>query len=355
MITVYYRKDGQLALSTATNALDSIPFTDMVWIDVFSPSCPDSPEYQAEDSAVPEGSSKYLPKPDLPCRHSEADINELLDFKLLTPQQAKEILGASEFSESLDAVIANPNFFVLKDHSLQVEPVSFVITSSGVMVSLRHSEFEAFNEIKALLEKEGAARLDGYEIFVALMQSRIAHDAEIVEEVSGSITSLSKDISSNDSIDKSLLYRIIELQERTMILRENTFDLQKVISGILRSKSFTDSQHEKAELMLNDVNSLISHADFGFQRLDYFQDTALGLINIQQNEIMKIFSIAAVIFMPPTLVASIYGMNFKYMPELTWAWHFNGWIVPMGYFFALFLMLLFTFLTVGYFKYKKWM
>ena len=93
--------------------------------------------------------------------------------------------------------------------------------------------------------------------------------------------------------------------------------------------------------MIKDVNSLINHADFSFQRLDYIQDAALGLINIEQNEIVKIFSVAAVIFMPATLIASMYGMNFKFMPELDWVITLSsGRIIPMGYFFALGLVLL---------------
>ena len=98
--------------------------------------------------------------------------------------------------------------------------------------------------------------------------------------------------------------------------------------------------------MLKDVSSLISHADFSFQRLDYIQDAALGLINIEQNEIVKIFSVAAVIFMPATLVASMYGMNFEFMPELDW---------KFGYPLALVLMLIVSGLTYWFFKFKKWL
>jgi magnesium transporter len=107
--------------------------------------------------------------------------------------------------------------------------------------------------------------------------------------------------------------------------------------------------------MIKDVNSLISHTDFSFQRLDYIQDSALGLINIEQNEVVKIFSVAAVVFLPATLVASIYGMNFKFMPELEWVWEVNGWQIPVGYLFAIGLMILASGLTMGYFRYKKWL
>lgn len=327
MITVYRKDKGKIVRESDVDSLASFNADEMVWLDFFIPDAAD-----------------------------RKDLEKAVEKGILTPRQAEEMESATEFSESVDAVIANPNFFVLKDHALEVEPVSFVITSDGVMVSLRHSEFEAFKDIDKLVLDPDLPPKDAYSIFVVLMQSRIDHDAAIVEYVSSQISQLSKDLSKSNKIDKNILYRIIELQERTMILRENTFDLQKVISGILRSKNFSSQQHEVAGLMLKDVNSLISHADFGFQRLDYFQDTALGLINIEQNEITKIFSVAAVIFMPPTLVASIYGMNFKYMPELNWGWRMqNGWMVPAGYLFAIFLMILFTLLTVWFFRYKKWL
>ena len=291
-----------------------------------------------------------------PDKVSVMAMDQLMKAGLLTMNQVEELEGASEFSEGTEGVTASPNFFVLKDHSLQVEPVAFIITQSGLLISLRHSELDAFRDIDMQIESIRPDETDGYTLFVSILQARINRDADIVEYVSHEITELSKDISGSNKIEKALLYRIIALQEKTMILRENTFDLQKVLSGILRSKNFSTSLHDEAELMLKDVNSVISHAEFGFQRLDYFQDTALGLINIDQNEIMKIFSVAAVIFMPPTLVASVYGMNFKYMPELNWAWTLqNGWVIPMGYLFAMFLMVLFTLLTVWFFRYKKWL
>ena len=126
-----------------------------------------------------------------------------------------------------------------------------------------------------------------------------------------------------------------------MVLRENIFDRQRVLSGILRSERFPNDIYPRLQLMIKDVNSLISHTDFSFQRLDYIQDSALGLINIEQNEVVKIFSVAAVIFMPATLVASIYGMNFRFMPELEWVYTLdNGFQIPLGYIFALCLMVL---------------
>ena len=126
-----------------------------------------------------------------------------------------------------------------------------------------------------------------------------------------------------------MLTRISHLQENTMLIRENIFDRQRILSGILRSERFPNDIYPKLQLMIKDVNSLINHADFSSERLDYLQDTALGLINIEQSNVTKIFTVASLFFLPPTMIASIYGMNFAGIQELHWKY---------GYPFALGLM-----------------
>ena len=134
------------------------------------------------------------------------------------------------------------------------------------------------------------------------------------------------------------------MQENTMLIRENIFDRQRILSGILRSERFPNDIYPKLQLMIKDVNSLINHADFSSERLDYMQDTALGLINIEQSNVTKIFTVAALFFMPPTMIASIYGMNFDGIHELHW---------EFGYPYALGLMVLVSILTYLFFKWKK--
>jgi magnesium/cobalt transport protein CorA len=97
---------------------------------------------------------------------------------------------------------------------------------------------------------------------------------------------------------------------------------------------------------IKDINSLFEYTRFGFDRLDYLQDTFLGLVNIEQNKIIKIFTVVNVIFLPPTLIASMYGMNFKVMPELEW---------EFGYPFSIGLMIVFTLIVLLIFKLKKWL
>ena len=236
-----------------------------------------------------------------------------------------------------------------------MEPVSFIISNEGVLVSQRTAESRTFRETEKRLQMNYRSYSPGYHIFISLLEVRIDFDADLVELVAKQVAKQSKDINTEDSIDKYVIHRINALQESTMVLRENFFDRQRILSNILRSERFPNDIYPRLQLMIKDVNSLINHADFRSQRLDYIQDSALGLINIEQNEIVKIFSGAAVIFLPATLIASIYGMNFHFMPELDWIWQVGDVTLPLGYIFAIGLMILASGMTIWYFRYKKWL
>ena len=326
MITVYLKQYNKIIRNADTELFDDFGFDDILWIDLVQPTI-------KEQKAV----------------------ENFMEISLQTKQQVEEIESTSKYSETENAIISNSNFFVPTGDSFEVEPVSFILSNEGVLVSVRQADMRTFREAEKRLQMNYRSFSTGYHILISLLEVRIDFDADLVEMVGRQVSALSKGINKEDSIDKAVIHRINTLQERTMILRENIFDRQRILSGILRSERFPNDIYPRLQLMIKDVNSLISHTDFSFQRLDYIQDSALGLINIEQNEVVKIFSVAAVVFMPATLVASIYGMNFKFMPELEWVWEVNGWTIPVGYLFAIGLMILASGLTMGYFRYKKWL
>ena len=115
---------------------------------------------------------------------------------------------------------------------------------------------------------------------------------------------------------------------------------------MIRIPEFNKIENERLKIIMNDITSLIQHSQFSSERLEYLQNTFLGLANIEQNQVIKIFTVVTVVFMPPTLIASIYGMNFTFMPELKWA---------AGYPFAIALMILSSIIFLWYFKRKKWL
>ena len=327
MITIYLKQYNKIIRNADPKLFDELGYDDILWIDLLNPTI-------KEQKAV-EG---------------------FMEISLQTKQQVEEIESTSKYSETENATISNSNFFVPTGDSFVVQPVSFIISNEGVLVSVRTAEFRTFREAEKRLQMSYRSFSTGYHLFISLLEVRIDYDADLVEMIAKQVAALSKDINSEDSIDKKVIHRINALLESTMLLRENIFDRQRVLSGILRSERFPNDIYPRLQLMIKDVNSLINHADFSFQRLDYIQDAALGLINIEQNEIVKIFSVAAVIFMPATLVASIYGMNFHAMPELDWVYTFpDGTTVPLGYLFAIGLMILFSAGTIWFFRYKKWL
>ena len=327
MITIYLKQYNKIIRNADPKLFDELGYDDILWIDLLNPTI-------KEQKAV-EG---------------------FMEISLQTKQQVEEIESTSKYSETENAIISNSNFFVPTGDSFVVQPVSFIISNEGVLVSVRTAEFRTFREAEKRLQMSYRSFSTGYHLFISLLEVRIDYDADLVEMIAKQVAALSKDINSEDSIDKKVIHRINALLESTMLLRENIFDRQRVLSGILRSERFPNDICPRLQLMIKDVNSLINHADFSFQRLDYIQDAALGLINIEQNEIVKIFSVAAVIFMPATLVASIYGMNFHAMPELDWVYTFpDGTTVPLGYLFAIGLMILFSAGTIWFFRYKKWL
>ena len=327
MLTIYLKQYNKIIRNAEPELLDNLGYDDILWLDLLSPSI-------KEQKAV----------------------ENFMEESLQTRQQVEEIESTSKYSENENSIISNTNFFIPQPGgTFLVEPVSFIISNEGVLVSQRTAESRTFRETEKRLQMNYRSYSTGYHIFISLLEVRIDFDADLVELVAKQVAKLSKDINTEDTIDKEVIHRINALQESTMVLRENFFDRQRILSNILRSERFPNDIYPRLQLMIKDVNSLINHADFSSQRLDYIQDSALGLINIEQNEIVKIFSVAAVIFLPATLIASIYVMNFHFMPELDWIWQVGDVTLPLGYIFAIGLMILASGLTIWFFRYKKWL
>ena len=316
MITIYLKQYNKIVRNADVRLFDDLGYDDILWIDLLSPTI-------KEQKAV----------------------ENFMEINLQTRQQVEEIESSSKYSETENAIICNSNFFMPTGDSFSIEPVSFII-AEGVLVSVRFNEFRTFTESAKRLQMNYRAFPTGYHLLISILEVRIDFDADLVEALAKNIAALSKEISLSDSVDKQMLTRISHLQENTMLIRENIFDRQRILSGILRSERFPNDIYPKLQLMIKDVNSLINHADFSSERLDYMQDTALGLISIEQSNVTKIFTVASLFFLPPTMIARIYGMNFVGIQELHWKY---------GYPFALGLMVLASALTYLFFRWKKWL
>ncbi len=281
MLEIFYKNQGQVITTDDVTALDNLGYDDVLWIDLTSPG----------------GDEK---------RAIEAFLNTTLQSRA----QAEEIESSSRYSESETAIFINTNFLIPGPDSYTMEAISFIICE-GIFVTIRHVQLRSFIDVQRKMTANYRTMPTGYHILAALLENRIDLDADMIEIMAKEIAQYSKKISVGGSLGEELLLDINQLQENTMLVRENIIDKQRMISAFLKSDKFPRDLIPKLNVLIKDVNSLLNHTNFSFERLEYLQNTVLGLINLEQNRIMKIFTFISLLLMPPTLIASIFGMNVE--------------------------------------------
>jgi len=273
-------------------------------------------------------------------------VERTFQVELFTPQEAAEIESSSRYFEDEHSIEANNSFIVYENKCYTAEQVSFLL-KKDILFTLRQADIKAFAEtVRKLKINKSSSVLNGYQIFLLLLETQIDKDADFIEHISKLTSQVSKRLLKEKYYKEDLLLEITEMQENTILARESVVDKQRLVSSLLKSSAVPSSENERLRIIFKDINSILQHTQFSFERLEYLQDTFLGLINIEQNTVIKIFTVVTVVFMPPTLIASIYGMNFDFMPELKWA---------MGYPMAITLMIISSLLFLWFFKRKKWL
>ena len=315
MIRIFYRSGSELLFAQSEKKFAAIGKENVLWIDLISPS---GEEKRATES--------------------------FLGVEIQSRAQAEEIESSSRFSEDDRAIYANTNFLSPADDEMLMDPVSFILVDK-ILATLREIPLRSFDTLQRKILDLPDQFPDGFTVFVEIMDKRVDLDADIVELISKDVSQFSKRINQQEDINEEFLLDINQLQENAMFVRENVVDKQRLISNIVKSKRCPKDPELRSDLavILQDIASLINHTNFAFERLEYLQDTVVGLINLEQNRIMKIFTLISLLLMPATLVASFYGMNVTLpFADKWWAW-------PA-------IALLMVFLVVGIwliFKHKK--
>ncbi|MBR1426009.1 MAG: magnesium/cobalt transporter CorA [Paludibacteraceae bacterium] len=312
-LRIFYKDNDRIKVAKTIRALKELDKKDIIWIDLLDVS-----------------------------DKTEDTLEGFLKIDIQEDEEMEEIEMSSRYIQTDDSIVANSNF--LKDN-FEVEPVNFIL-KNNILVTTRDVELGSFSETVKKMFVNARNFPSGYHVLVALMETRVEKDADMIEDTTDMITKLSLDINANDPVDEDILIQIKDLQEKVTIIRQNIMDKQRVISNFLKCDFFPQDLQPRLTMIIKDINSLFDYTRFGFDRLDYLQDTFLGLVNIEQNKIIKIFTIINIIFLPPTLIASMYGMNFDFMPELHWR---------LGYPFAILMMVIFTLFILLIFKLKKWL
>ena len=291
--------------------------------------------------SVPMGSFVWIDLNDV-SDEIEGELEEFLKIYIQEEEELEEIELSSRYMETPDSIVANSTFLL---DNYEEENISFIL-KNGILVSVRNQHLRSFNETVKKIFANPRNYHTGYHVLVDLLETRIEYDADMIEDMTKEITALSRQIKTDADASDDVLLKIKDLQEKTMLIRENIVDKHRVCSNMLKSELLPTEARNKLSITIKDINSLFEHTRFGFDRLEYLQEAVIGLINIQQNKTIKIFTVVSVIFMPPTLIASIYGMNFDEMPELHWKY---------GYLLSLLSMVVVVGGILYYFKKKKWL
>lgn len=273
-------------------------------------------------------------------------VESHFNIELFTPQEAAEIESSSRYFEDEEYIEANNAFIVYEDKSHTTDHVSFIV-KKDILFTLRSADLRSFaHTVKKLKTFKAISSLNGLHILLTIIEHQIDLDADFIEYITKLTTQISRTLTKKTSLKEGLLIRIAELQENTIMARGSIVDKQRLVSSLIKSNNIGEDEKERLRIVIKDIGSILQHTQFSFERLEYLQNTFLGLVNIEQNQVIKIFTVVTVVFMPPTLIASIYGMNFDFMPELKWF---------LGYPFAIGLMILSSVVFLWYFKRKKWL
>lgn len=281
-----------------------------------------------------------------PTREEKTSVESNFGIELFTPQEAAEIESSSRYFEDEEYIEANNAFIVNEDKSHTTHQVSFIVKKE-ILFTLRDADLRSFAwTVKKLKTFRTTSSLNGLQVLLTIIESQIDLDADYIEYTTKLTTEISRKLTKEKSFKEEILIHITELQENTIVARESIVDKQRLVSSLIKSKSIAEEEKVRLRILIKDVGSILQHTQFSFERLGYLQNTFLGLVNIEQNKVIKIFTVVTVVFMPPTLIASLYGMNFDFMPELKW---------PFGYPFAIGIMVFSSLIFLWYFKRKKWL
>ena len=295
-----------------------------------------------------------------PTLEDERYIEQQMAIDLPTREEMQEIeVSARLYQEDGAEFMTITAASLLESEEPITSPITFVL-KGNTLATVRHAEPKAFANFVQRAQRPNALPCsNGEQIMLGLIEALLDRMADSLERVGSDIDSVSRQVFRKGGKDKpaptgedlqAAIEKIGQSGDLLTKVRESLVSINRALTyhtaGEQEDKKVTKEAKMRAKILYRDVVALTDQAGFLSNKVNFLLDATLGLINLQQNQIIKIFSVAAVVFLPPTLVASIYGMNFDYMPELKWA---------QGYPFALLLMIVSAILPYFYFKRRRWL
>lgn len=317
------------------------------------------------DNVMPEPEPLNIENPNLlhsavwidllsPSRTEKDEVEQHIGHDIPTREEMAEIELSSRLYKENGILFMTATMLAQSDSSNpQLDPVTFVLTDKQ-LITLRYIEPQSFKLFNSKLKKMDAFHRQAETLLIELLDVTIDRLADILELVSIRLENYSKTIfRPHDKQAAKLNYQKLMQEigangDLNTKARESLVTFNRLISFFAQTsgtKIDNEGQLRLASLG-KDIISLSDYANFLSTKINFLLDATLGMVSIEQNDIIKIFSVAAVIFLPPTLVASIYGMNFHVMPELSWRY---------GYLYSIGTILFAAWVPYKYFKYRKWL
>lgn len=282
-------------------------------------------------------------------------VDRLIQTELPTRADMEEIEISSRLYQEEGGVFMTALVLTNADtDQFGADVVTFVLAHDR-LITIRYIDPQPFRTFTARCERTPLHSTRAESVLLNLIDVIIDRMADVLERVGNDVEQISHDVFNPDpghSIGakdfQNVLGRLGRKHSLTSKMRESLLSLGRVLTFLTQATEGKPGKDVRAHIktLTRDVQSLQDHSSFIAGKLSYLQDGTLGLINNEQNNIIKIMSVAAIVFLPPTLIASIYGMNFKYLPELDW----GG-----GYFFSLFLMVVTAVVPYLWFKRRGWL
>jgi magnesium transporter len=264
--------------------------------------------------------------------------------------------SARFYAEDNGDVHIRSDFLVADNSDPRTVRVAFILNldneqlkSKGVLFSIHDEDVPVFRLLRMRARRAPGLIADAKEVLLKLFDADAEYSADTLEGIYDALEKVSSKVLSGDVTDEmasEVLGAIARHEDMNGRIRRNAMDTRRAVSFLMRSKMLSNEQFEEARQILRDIDSLDSHTAFLFDKINFLMDATVGFININQNKIIKIFSVASVALLPPTLIASVYGMNFNFMPELQW---------QFGYPYALGLMVASALLPMWYFRRRGWL
>ncbi len=230
----------------------------------------------------------------------------------------------------------------------QTVTVAFIL-SSNMLFSMHAEDLPVFRLVRMRARSRPGSITDYKDVLLDLYSTDAEYSADALEGIYQNLEEVSIRVLQEEFTDQdaaTTLSTIAKEEDLNGRIRRTMMDTRRAVSFLMRGRLLDAEQFEEARQILRDIESLDGHTSFLFEKINFLMDATVGFININQNKIIKIFSVASVAFLPPTLIASVYGMNFRLMPELSW---------DFGYPFAIVLMLVSALVPLWYFNRRGWL